>query len=214
MSRRTIAGDVRSSMSSAGRCFVYVLPCVWEDLLKLGFSRDPLARMRSLHRRWFEFFDLDRTILVETETVSDARRLELELARPIAIHGAVEPITIRSEAAGRTEWYRGASLHLVSEVERLRARGFVVHEPARNWLRDRLVAQADGLYSWSGEILAVIDQPGVPGAASDVLIGRLCDVLDAYAAFAIDLDRWLPEGVKTWLGQRRRATPSISARDA
>ena len=85
---------------SRGHCYLYVFPCAWEDHCKLGFSRDPLSRMQALHRRWFEFFDLDRGLLVETETVRDARDLELELRRPLAEHNAPAPMTVRREAAG------------------------------------------------------------------------------------------------------------------
>ncbi len=62
-----------------GRSFAYVFPCAWEDHCKIGFSSDPLARIASLHRRWFEFFDLEGGALVEAESVRDARDLELEL---------------------------------------------------------------------------------------------------------------------------------------
>jgi len=31
---------------SRGRCFLYVFPCAYEDLLTLGFSRDPLQRLQ------------------------------------------------------------------------------------------------------------------------------------------------------------------------
>lgn len=40
--------------------FACVLPYLIEDWLKLGFSRDPMQRVLAMHRRWFEFFDLDR----------------------------------------------------------------------------------------------------------------------------------------------------------
>ena len=57
--------DSGRSIPSRGRCFLYVFPCDWEDLLKLGISRDPLDRVQALHPRWFEFFDLGRGFLVE-----------------------------------------------------------------------------------------------------------------------------------------------------
>jgi Meiotically Up-regulated Gene 113 (MUG113) protein len=78
-----------------GYGYVYICPCAWEDHCKIGFSRDPLSRIQSLHRRWFEFFDLDQAVLVETESVRDARDLELELRRPLASHNAPAPLTVR-----------------------------------------------------------------------------------------------------------------------
>lgn len=79
MASNIVSGDFRSSSLSEGCSFVYVFACVVEDLLKLGFSRDPIGRLQALHPRYFEFFDLERSFLVETETVRDARRPELSL---------------------------------------------------------------------------------------------------------------------------------------
>ena len=88
---------------SEGACYLYVLPCAYEDLLKLGFSRQPLARMQALQPRWFEFFDLDRALLVETDTVREARRLELDFGRRLRAHGAPAPLTVRPDDATRPE---------------------------------------------------------------------------------------------------------------
>ena len=65
-------------------CFVYVAPCAWEDLLKVGHSRDPLARLEAFHRRWYETFDPDLAWLVELDRVREAAALELALRRRLA----------------------------------------------------------------------------------------------------------------------------------
>ncbi len=74
---------------SRGHCYLYVFPCAWEDHCKLGFSRDPLSRMQALHRRWFEFFDIDHGLLVETETVQLEFKDEMSQAvvKPIGAEG-------------------------------------------------------------------------------------------------------------------------------
>ena len=59
--------------ASTGRTYVYVLPCRGEDLLKVGFTRDPLQRFRTLHRRFYAFFDLEAALLMETERLREAR---------------------------------------------------------------------------------------------------------------------------------------------
>ncbi|WP_268628169.1 hypothetical protein, partial [Escherichia coli] len=64
---------MQSDIRIDGRVFAYVFPCAWEDHAKIGFSRDPLRRISALHRRWFEFFDLDAGALVEAESERDAR---------------------------------------------------------------------------------------------------------------------------------------------
>jgi hypothetical protein len=95
--------------SYRGRGFLYVLVATGpEDLLKVGMTHDPLGRWSSFHPRWFQAFDLDHTMLVETETRADAQALETALHRSLRGHGCPVPLTMRSAAGGVTEWYRGA----------------------------------------------------------------------------------------------------------
>jgi len=178
-----------------GRCFVYVWPCTWEDHCKVGFSRDPLSRLQALHRRWYEFFDLDRAWLVETETVRDARDLELELRRPLVDYRAPAPMMVRTEAGGHTEWLRGASLLLEQSVAALVQRGHVPHAPVRHWLRARMLACSDPLYSWTLVQLSE-ELSGIPGSTPTQTMVR--DTLDAYVALGIDLQPLLPPAVHRW----------------
>lgn len=175
---------------------MYVFPCAWEDHCKLGFSREPLSRLQALHRRWFEFFDLDRALLVETETVRDARDLELELRGPLAQHNAPAPLTIRREAAGHTEWFRGASTRLEQAAVALQQRGHVVHAPLRPWLHAAMLARSDQLYAWTQAQLSVDELEGLAGATPAQRMVR--DVLDAHAAMGIALERVLPAEVYRW----------------
>ena len=177
-------------------CFVYVFPCVWEDHCKIGFSRDPLSRIQALHRRWFEFFDLDRALLVEAETERDARDLELALRRPLAAHRAPAPTTVRREAGGWTEWVRGATSPLQGAVQALERSGHTIHAPARRWLHEALMSRADLLYSWSLAQLSPDERDGLAGATPAQALVR--DALDAYAAFGIDLAPLLPDEVYLW----------------
>lgn len=89
---------MQSDIRIDGRVFTYVFPCAWEDYAKIGFSRDPLGRISALHRRWFEFFDLDAGALVEAEGERDARDLELQLRSPFKAHRAPAPMTIQHKA--------------------------------------------------------------------------------------------------------------------
>ncbi len=181
---------------SGGRCYVYMLPCAYEDLLKLGFSRDPLARLQALHPRWFEAFDLDRAFLVETETVRDARALELELRRALVAHNASAPLVVRRQAGGHTEWYRGAYGRLSEAGRALSARGHVLHDPMRPWLRQALLARSDQLYSWT-QALITAETFDLPADATPVQ-RSVRDMLDACTALDIDLEPLLPEAVWRW----------------
>lgn len=185
-----------------GYCFVYVFPCLWEDHCKLGFSSDPLSRIQALHRRWFEFFDLDQGVLVETETVRDARDLELELRRPLAAHNAPAPSTVRRQAAGHTEWFRGASSQLQQSVRLLQQRGHTAHAPLRAWLRPALLARSDRLYAWTLAQLSADElYDGRPAPAQSVMR----DTLDAYLALEIELEPLLPPEVNRWYRGRTSA---------
>lgn len=190
---------------SEGACFLYVLPCAYEDLLKLGFSRQPLERMQALHPRYYEFFDLDRALLVETDTVRDARDLELRFGHALPAHAAPSPLTVRREAAGHTEWYRGAYERLVDEVRQLGVDGHVVHAPLRPWLRTQLEHRAHGLYDWAAALLDSLN--GEPGQLdAPELAGlrrRVADALDAYVAIGLDPGDYLPPALAQW--QRMRS---------
>ena len=98
--------------ASVGQSFVYVFPCHGEDILKLGFSRDPLNRLQTLHQRYFEFFDIDRAFLIQTDRVREARAIEHSLKIELALHNAPAPLVVERKAGGHTEWYRGASIRL------------------------------------------------------------------------------------------------------
>jgi hypothetical protein len=181
---------------SRNRCFVYVAPCVHEDLLKLGHSRDPLQRLQSLHRRWFEFFAPERIALVETDTVREARAIELMLKHQLVDWNAPVPLTVAKEAGGHGEWYRGASRHLERAVGELEQDGHRVHMPALPWLQDALQARGDLLYAWTDAALTVDELELRAGSTPAQRLVR--DILDAYAAFDIALEKRLPPAVWRW----------------
>lgn len=178
------------------RCHLYVFPCAYEDLLKLGFSRDPLARMQQLHPRWFDFFDLDRALAVETESERDARDLELRHRRLLVDYNAPMPLTVREAAGGAREWYRGAYDMLSASADALRAGGHIVHAPLRPWLRAALERRADLLYAWTTAMLTVedLERPNVTMPVHRTVR----DALDAFDALEIPLAPSLPEPVLRW----------------
>ena len=179
-----------------GRCFAYVFPCVWEDHCKIGYSHDPLSRIAALHRRWFEFFDLDRAVLVEAETERDARDLELELRRPLSAHRAPAPMAVRVQAGGQTEWVRGAAAALEQAVDALARRGHRVHAPAADWLRAALQERSERLYEWTWARLSSDELDGLVAMTPGARVVR--DSLDACAALGIDLEAQLPPAVLHW----------------
>ena len=197
MPRRTNVGDEHPGhIPSRGRCHLYVLPCAWEDLCKLGFSRDPLARMEALHPRFFELFDLGRGMLVETDTVAEARAFETRLRRELVAHNAPAPLTIRGQAGGHREWYRGAAVLLATATDALAAQGYRVHAPLRPWLRDALLQRSDRLNSWTESMLSPDELQGLAGWTPAQQ--RVRDALDAWTAMELDVVPFLPPTVRGW----------------
>lgn len=184
---------------AAAAAFVYVLPCRFEDILKVGFSRDPLVRMQSLHPRYFEFFDLDRVLLVRTEAVLEARALESELFQVAALHSAPAPLSVSAAAGGHTEWYRGAYRLLCEALEsRARSAGFTLHAPAGGWLRARLEQESAALYETCTQILHAIESARCYEEPAPGLEAQLRNRLDAYAALDLEIAHRLPPPVLAW----------------
>jgi len=192
--------DISNEIRIDGRYFTYVFPCAWEDFCKIGFSRDPLSRIGTLHPRWFEFFDLQAGALVEADTQRDARDLELELRRPLRAHRAPAPLTIVERAGGKTEWVRGAHAPLVQALRDLAVGGHRVY-PLRGWLQAAMLARVDRLYDWSAVQLPLGEHEF--GVANTPGHGVLRDTLDSYAALDIDLAGRLPEHVWDWYRRQR-----------
>lgn len=183
-----------------GRCFVYVLPCRDSDVLKVGFSRDPLVRLQSLHARYFEVFDLDRALLAETDYVRDARRIELRLKHALSADATSAPLVIRDAAGGRTEWFRGAWPQATTLLEGICDEdGHLLHPQLSAWLRVRWFRDAT-LYEWSQQALQQLELATFNGAPD--LARRLQRVLkntlDACHAVGLRLEGKVPGAVVHW----------------
>lgn len=193
--------------AASGPSFVYVLPCLGEDRLKLGMSRDPLDRLQALHPRWFDFFDLDAARLVETDSVREARAIETRLKKALRAHNAPAPLQVASTAGGQTEWFRGALDTLAVETDALHAAGLRVHAPARPWLREALAGRGGVLFHWSAQMLEAIDPDFAPALSTrppSALERTLRDALDACDALAIDPEPLVPAAVLRWWREARR----------
>jgi T5orf172 domain len=190
--------------ASRGHAYVYVLPCRDEDLLKVGFSREPFRRFHTLHRRFFEFFDLDRGLLIAVDRLADARRIERQFITTWADNRAPAPLVVPLSAAGHTEWYRGIHAEVTACAREIAARdNHSLHEPLRPWLRHQLQVRADVLFDWSTRMLELVeyeqfnrppDQGGRPYRQA------LLDTLDMYAGIGLPLADLLPAAVLDWYG--------------
>lgn len=185
-----------------GRTFVYVLRCEGEDLLKVGFSHDPITRFHALHRRFYAFFDLDKSFLIETDRLKDGRRLERLFIERWPEYRAPAPLTVESAAGGHTEWFRGVGDSVFGIAERLAERyGYPIHAPLRLWLRAEMMDRAALLFAWSDRLYQIIDwqNKNQHEQAQDPRYNRmLCDTLDAMESVGIESKGLVPEPVHRW----------------
>lgn len=200
MTRSPALEDVTSpDILRNGHSYLYVLPCFAEDLLKVGYSRDPVARFRSLHRRFFDVFDLDEAFLVQTDTLREARRLERVVIERWPEHRAPAPLTVSPRAGGHTEWFRGIGEPLKALVGRLAERyGHRVHAPLKTWLREQFRSNADALYGWSSavhELLTSNELHGLSDEHDRRCRSALRDAVDACEIVGLDLHAIFPATV-------------------
>lgn len=188
--------------ASRGRAFVYVLPCRDEDLAKVGFSRDPLQRLKTLHARFFDFFDLDRAFLIATDHVRDARRIERNFLTAFAERRSPAPLVVPDAAAGYTEWHRGVYSDAIAMAEAIAAKdGFVLHVPLGAWLRDRFAERGALLFAWSSKMLEAIEYErfnAPPTSRPSAIERALRDTLDGFVELGIEIEPLVPESVFSW----------------
>lgn len=176
----------------SGRAFLYVLAMAGpEDLLKVGMTRDPLARWSAFHPRWFEVFDLDHSLLVATETRADAQALETKLHRLLSEHQCPVPLSMRLAAGGSTEWYRGAysaTRHFVQECQRA---GYVVQLQTRPTLEPAMAAARERL---DGLVCQAFEEH-CSGWLSPAQLQDIRNLVDAHRAFGADIDSLVPSTI-------------------
>lgn len=200
MSDNEVVAYPRSA--ARGRTFVYVLPCRDEDVLKVGYSRNPIQRMQALHRRYFQFFDLDRAVLLDTDLLRDARRIERFFMTQFAEYRAPPPLVVRDAAAGQTEWFRGVADKAEALARKIATdEGLTLHAPLRAWLRQRFDEHSDSLYEYSIRMLDSIEYEKF-NVRRDEQKGRtmvaLRHLLDLYDALEFSLARLVPSRVSAW----------------
>ena len=154
-----------------------------EDILKVGLSHDPVARWSAFHRRWFEAFDLDQSLLIQAENRRDAQALETALHRLLRDHNCPAPMTMRCQFGGGTEWYRGAC-HTALEFAHAAARqGHVLHAPARAWFAHAMRGRTDTLAGLLDQAMRDM----ASGAMTPAQYEALNDLIDAHRAFDGDI---------------------------
>ncbi|MGH8178542.1 MAG: GIY-YIG nuclease family protein [Steroidobacter sp.] len=97
-------GDAEASQASQP-WFVYLFALSDCSAFKVGFSCNPLHRIYSFSRRYFEQFDLSQSRLLRVGACDDARAIEAALKTELAQFRAACPAWVPFEAGGHTEWF-------------------------------------------------------------------------------------------------------------
>ena len=184
-----------------GRTYVYLLPWREQDLLKVGYTRQPLVRLRTLHRRFFDVFDLERGLLLETERLAQARRIERDIIVRHADQRSPAPLVVPDDAAGYSEWFRGICPEVSEELAGFAAReGFVLH-PLRDWLRASFNEHTDRLYEWSLRMLEAVQYEAFNVPAEwqrGEAVRSLRYAMDACEAVGLIPETLFPDSVMAW----------------
>ena len=176
--------------------FLYVLAVAGpEDLVKIGITRDPLARWSAFHPRWFEEFNLHNSLLVETDTRQEAQRIETRMHRALREHACPMPLTFSHAAGGRTEWFRGVTRQAYKEVGALRAAGFVSHLSAHPFIARQMSEHRHRIFDTVAGAYARHLDGTLPPAAREALRHGL----DAHRTFGADLTEILTPEMRTAL---------------
>jgi hypothetical protein len=180
--------------------FVYVVPARFDDILKIGFSRQPAQRIRSFHSRYFEYFDLDRGFLIAATDEKDARRIERLLALRFADHRTHAPLVIERAPGGSTEWYRGAyPLVLEASTQIVIDGGYRPLLCAATLIREELLREREHLFEHAIAVLDAVDGLGQDPLALDIAAGFRV-ALEAFRAFDIPVDAYLAEDIRKRFG--------------
>lgn len=172
---------------------VYIIPARFEEILKIGFSREPAHRIRSFHTRYFEYFDLDRGFLITVNDEKDARHVERLLALQFADHRTRAPLVIEQAPGGYTEWYRSAyELALEASGQIVVEGGYPPLISAAALIREHLLREREHLFEHASALLDVIDGLGSGDLQALKIAAAFRDVLDAFVAFDIPVDEYLP----------------------
>jgi hypothetical protein len=171
--------------------FVYVLAASVDSAFKMGFSCNPLQRAYSFNRRYFERFDLERSLLLLLPTCAEARVVESIVKRDLAAVRCDAPTWVIEEAGGHTEWF---NVDRFAEAEAY-LRSYLPGQDGRLVRADTYIREQLQRTLPSFELWAVAQARRVRDDVFSVTLGYeplenidlLRDWLDAYKFFGIAL---------------------------
>jgi hypothetical protein len=176
--------------------FVYLLPLsddtgVDGSSFKIGFSCNPLQRLHSFNRRYFERFDLQRAALVGWYECERARRIESALKAALAQSRIDSPPWVAPQAGGHTEWFAAERF---SDAERMLRQASEQASsawlPGTTFVGNELTRAADAFELWAVAQARRLHDDVVAvslGYAALLSATVLRDWLDAYQHFNVQI---------------------------
>jgi hypothetical protein len=172
--------------------FVYLFALTDCSAFKVGFSCNPLQRIHTFSRRYYERFDVGQSLLLRLDAEADARAIEATLKSELAAFRAEPPVWVPVDAGGHTEWF--SAVQFGSAEQKLRS--FVLeHEgayviDASAYVRGELERMSGSFepWAWSQAQQACDAAASAYTLASALAIAdSLRDWLDAYRCFDVPL---------------------------
>jgi hypothetical protein len=171
-----------------GSWFVYLFALTDCSAFKVGFSCNPLQRIATFSRRYFERFDLSQSVIVELQTCECARELEARVKGTLGSVREPAPAWVPGDAGGHTEWF--SAVYFMDAESLVRGDGGGRTGSAFDFFRPTLARVRDSFERWAfleaqrlDEERAAIERGYTVRARS----GALRDWLDAYTHFDIPL---------------------------
>lgn len=172
--------------------FVYLFALSDCSAFKVGFSCNPLQRIHTFSHRYFERFEVHRSMLLRVADCAAARAGEAELKVELAQFRMEAPHWVPVEAGGHTEWF--SAVHFDTAERRLQSLlatddGAVLTCTA-DFIRDELSRLAGSFEPWAwNQAWQVHDARASPRT---IRVGRepgrsLRNWLDAYRYFGVPL---------------------------
>ena len=133
--------------------------------------------------------------MIATNDEKDARRIERLLALRFAEHRTHAPLVIERAPGGSTEWYRGAySLVLQASAQLVVDGGYPPLIFTATRIREELLCEREHLFEHATALVDAVDGLGEDPRTLDIA-AAFRNSLDAFRAFDIAVDEYLPEEV-------------------
>jgi T5orf172 domain len=172
--------------------FVYLFALSDCSAFKVGFSCNPLQRIHTFSHRYFERFDVHRSVQLRVADCATARATEAELKAMLAGFRMDAPHWVPAEAGGHTEWF--SAVHFDAAELRLQsllaAHDGAVLSTTADFIREELSRLANFFEPWAWrQAWQVHDARSAPNARplERDASRSLRNWLDAYRFFDIPL---------------------------